>query len=166
MRINRSQSPGSRTALVIHSQGKIGLVDPANRRPNPLLQRLLEADYTVLAVDVFLTGEYHTAWGQGGRVQNIRHFTTYNRTDAALRVQDILTSLAYLTTRVMEATSILSESARPACGVCWREPSRQSRSASLPMRHSSPIAEDASYVDRLFIPGFCARPAACGRHSP
>ncbi len=28
--------------------------------------------------------------------QSIRHFTTYNRTDAAHRVQDILTSLAHL----------------------------------------------------------------------
>ena len=96
VRITPSKSPGRRTALVIHPQGKAALVDAANRRPNPLLRHLLDADYTVLAVDVFLTGEYQTPWSQGGRVQSIRHFTTYNRTDAAHRVQDILTSLAYL----------------------------------------------------------------------
>ena len=153
VRINRSQSPGSRTALVIHSQGKIGLVDPANRRPNPLLQRLLEADYTVLAVDVFLTGEYHTAWGQGGRVQNIRHFTTYNRTDAALRVQDILTSLAYLT-----HTSDGGDIDLIGIGEAglWCLLARAVAPVSIRVVADAaqfPIAEDARYVDRLFIPG-------------
>ena len=153
VRITPTRSPGSRSALVIHPQGKIGLVDPANRRPNPLLQRLLEADYTVLAVDVFLTGEYHTAWGQGGRVQNIRHFTTYNRTDAALRVQDILTSLAYLT-----HTSDGGDIDLIGIGEAglWCLLARAVAPVSIRVVADAaqfPIAEDTSYVDRLFIPG-------------
>ena len=153
VRITPTRSPGSRTALVIHPQGKIGLVDPANRRPNPLLRRLLEADYTVLAVDVFLTGEYHTAWGQGGRAQNIRHFTTYNRTDAALRIQDILTSLAYQT-RTADGRNV------DLIGIgdagLWCLLARAVAPVSIRVVADAaqfPIAEDASYVDRLFIPG-------------
>ena len=150
---------------MIHPQGKIGLVDPANRRPNPLLQRLLEADYTVLAVDVFLTGEYHTAWGQGGRVRIFAISTTYNRTDAALRIQDILTSLAYL-----PHTSDGGDIDLIGIGEAglWCLLARAVAPVSIRVVADAaqlPIAEDASYVDRLFIPA-CARPATCGRHSP
>lgn len=153
VRFTPSGSSARRTALVIHPQGKGALVDSANRRPNALLQHLLDADYEVLAVDVFLTGEYHTAWGRGGRFQNIRHFTTYNRTDAALRIQDILTSWAYLANttegRNVDLIGIgdaglwclLARAVGPTSGPVVADAAQFS------------IDDDASYVDRVFIPG-------------
>ena len=154
VRITPTRSPGRRTALVIHSQGKVALVDPANRRPNTLLRHLLEADYTVLAVDVFLTGEYHTAWGQGGRVQNTRHFTTYNRTDTALRIQDILTSLAYLADNIADGPDVDLIGTGEAGLWCLLARVVAPISTRLVADAARfPIADDASYIDRLFIPG-------------
>ena len=107
----------------------------------------------MLAVDVFLTGEYHTAWGQGGRVQNIRHFTTYNRTDAALRIQDILTSLAYLahTNDGPDIDLIGIGEAGLWCLLARAVAPISVRTVADAARFS--IDDDPSYIDRLFIAG-------------
>lgn len=50
--------------------------------------------FDVLAMDAFLTG-----MASGERERDVRFFTTYNRTDDAERVQDVLTALAFLKSR-------------------------------------------------------------------
>jgi hypothetical protein len=82
--------------LVVHENGKAALVDAANAKPGVLVSELLKQGQAVLAIDCFLTGEYNTPFAQTKRNENVRHFTTFNRTDTALRIQDILTGLAYL----------------------------------------------------------------------
>lgn len=91
--------------LIVHENGKAALVDAANAKPGALVSELLKQGQTVLAIDCFLTGEYNTPFAQTKRNENVRHFTTFNRTDTALRVQDILTGLAYLKSRT-EGSSI------------------------------------------------------------
>jgi hypothetical protein len=61
------------------------VVEPAS---NDLILRLVKADYTVLSLKLF----------PGGRQipDKVKFFTTYNRTDEASRVQDILTAIALL----------------------------------------------------------------------
>jgi hypothetical protein len=61
------------------------VVEPAS---NDLILRLVKADYTVLSLKLF----------PGGRQipENVKFFTTYNRTDEANQVQDILTAIALL----------------------------------------------------------------------
>jgi len=84
--------------LLVHSSGKGALVDERQGLPGESVQALLAKGMRVLAIDAFLTGEYQTAGGQVGRNLNgITHWTTYNRTDHAERVQDILTAIAFLT---------------------------------------------------------------------
>ncbi len=106
---------GQKVVLAVHSAGKAALLvgldtdspsvppakgDGASRgaewfATESILAVLLSHGYAVLTADIFLTGEYHAPWGQNGRDQSARFFTTYNRTDLALRIQDILTTLAY-----------------------------------------------------------------------
>ena len=86
---------GSAT-LIVHPDGKANLIDSETGQPTRLITDLLTAGESVLMVDVFLTGEHQPADGQAIRDESVRYFTTYNRTDAALCVQDILTALAYL----------------------------------------------------------------------
>ncbi len=87
---------GSRPAtLIVHSKGKANLIDAETGTPTSLITDLLGKGQAVLAVDVFMAGEY----GGIQREESGNHFTTYNRTNAALRVQDILTSVAYLNGR-------------------------------------------------------------------
>ena len=96
---------GSAT-LIVHPQGAMNLIDPETGQPIRLVRDLLAAGESVLGVDLFLTGARRAADGKVIRDDSIRHFTTYNRTDAALRVQDILTALAYLKSQA--AVSILN----------------------------------------------------------
>jgi len=62
--------------------------------PSPMVAALLRRGHTVLCIDPFLTGSARPADWQG-RPQ-ARFFLTFNRSDTAERVQDILTALAYL----------------------------------------------------------------------
>lgn len=87
----RPLGAGTPAVLVVHPQGKAALADAAKGQPGSLVAGLLEAGYAVLAIDPFLTGE-----GRGARSEACPHFTTYNQTTTACRVQDILTALAYL----------------------------------------------------------------------
>lgn len=78
--------------LVVCPEGKAALVDVGRSAPGPLVAGLLERGQAVLAIDAFSTGERAGA----RRDESLPFFTTFNRTDTALRVQDILTGLAYL----------------------------------------------------------------------
>ena len=79
---------GSKEAtLVIHPRGA-----EAARR-TPVVQSLVDSGRSVLMIDTFQTGNAHAY-----RNRSSRYFLTYNRSDDANRVQDILTALAFLKT--------------------------------------------------------------------
>ena len=81
--------------LIVHPEGKEKLIDSETGDPSPLITDLLSADRRVLLIDVFGTGEH----GDYERSEDTGFFTTYNRTTAALRVQDIVTALRCFTGR-------------------------------------------------------------------
>ena len=81
--------------VIVHPEGKEKLIDAETGEPLPLITDLLSADRKVLLIDVFGTGE-HTDYE---RSEDTNYFTTYNRTTAALRVQDIVTALHCFTSR-------------------------------------------------------------------
>ncbi len=80
------RSPRNPTVvLLVHPEGKEAASQSA------LAAELLRRGCAVFSLDAFQTGEH-----RGTRDTSDRFFTTYNRTDDAERVQDILTALAYL----------------------------------------------------------------------
>ena len=81
--------------LIVHPEGKEQLIDSETGEPLPLITDLLSADRKVLLIDVFGTGEHQDY----ERPEDTGFFTTYNRTAAALRVQDIVTTLRCFTDR-------------------------------------------------------------------
>ena len=81
--------------LIVHPEGKEKLVDSETGEPLSLITDLLSTDRKVLLIDVFGTGEHQDY----ERPEDTGYFTTYNRTAAALRVQDIVTTLRYFTGR-------------------------------------------------------------------
>ena len=81
--------------VIVHPEGKAKLIDIETGEPSPLITDLLQTDRKVIIIDVFETGEH----GDYSRAEDINYFTTYNRTTTALRVQDILTTLQYFSTR-------------------------------------------------------------------
>ena len=81
--------------LIVHPEGKEKLIDSETGNPLPLITDLLSTDRKVLLIDVFGTGEH----GDYERSEDTNYFTTYNRTTAASRVQDIVTTLRCFTGR-------------------------------------------------------------------
>jgi dienelactone hydrolase len=82
--------------LVVHPKGKAALVDFPSGEPCGLVLRMLEKDQMILAIDTFLTGDHHSPFAKTQRERYCRYFTTFNPVDESLRVQDILTAIAYL----------------------------------------------------------------------
>ena len=78
--------------IIIHPDGKAGLVQ-ANGEPIPLIRNLLKMGQYVGSVDCFLTGGYLSKDGKLQRPLAPEQDLTYNRTDLAYRVQDILTAI-------------------------------------------------------------------------
>ena len=81
--------------LIVHPEGKEKLINSETGEPLSLITALLSADQKVLIIDVFGTGEHSNY----ERSEGTNYFTTYNRTTAALRVQDIVTTLRGFTGR-------------------------------------------------------------------
>ncbi len=81
--------------LIVHPEGKEKLIDAETGEPSNLITDLLSADRKVLLIDVFGVGEHQDY----ERPEDTSFFTTYNRTAAALRVQDIVTALHCFTGR-------------------------------------------------------------------
>ena len=81
--------------VIVHPEGKEKMIDEASGEPLPIITDLISSDRKVLTIDVFGTGEH----GEYERSDETGFFTTYNRTTAALRIQDILTTLLYYSTR-------------------------------------------------------------------
>ncbi|MGQ9731521.1 MAG: alpha/beta hydrolase family protein [Candidatus Zipacnadales bacterium] len=61
----------------------------ADMEHHPVVQELLRRERTVILADCFLIGDNQLAKGSE-RNREAKYFTTYNRTDTALRVQDIV----------------------------------------------------------------------------
>jgi dienelactone hydrolase len=76
--------------LLVHPDGKEALLNGS------LLKQLRACGQAVFAIDCFNTGEHVGPAESADRLTRYKFFDTYNRTDTANRVQDILTSLAYL----------------------------------------------------------------------
>ena len=76
-----------RATLVVHPDG----VEGASAQEASLVEPLHRRGHLVAAIDAFNTGRVRAP-----RDTSDRFFTTYNRTDDANRVQDILTALAWL----------------------------------------------------------------------
>ncbi|MFW6162304.1 MAG: alpha/beta hydrolase family protein [Planctomycetota bacterium] len=84
-----------RVWVVVLPEGKAGLLNAATGEPTPLLGELLRTGQAVLAIDPYLTGEYHSPFAETKQKRDKKYFTTYNRTLLVQRVQDILTALAF-----------------------------------------------------------------------
>ncbi len=88
--------------LVVHAEGKAQFVDETveiaarsllagsrTTSDSSILTELLTLNHKLLLIDVFGTGEHNDYQ----RAEDTTYFTTYNRTTAALRIQDIVTAL-------------------------------------------------------------------------
>jgi dienelactone hydrolase len=108
VRLWPATTPSRRATLVVHPAG----VEGASARAASIVDPLRGRGHLVASLDAFGTGSARSA-----RDTSDRFFTTYNRTDDALRVQDVLTALAWLRGRdgVLSVSLVGLERAGPWC---------------------------------------------------
>jgi len=82
------------TVVVVSDQPRKSLLEADGHQPGPMVRALLDRGRQVLLVDVFLVGDNQLSPGSDRR-PDARFFDTYNRTDLALHVQDIVMALLY-----------------------------------------------------------------------
>lgn len=87
------------TVVVVDGRGKAALADLENGVPGPLVAGLIAQGKAVLAIDAFLLGEHNACAKAAVRHVTCRFHDTFQPTDTACRVQDVLTALAYLRSR-------------------------------------------------------------------
>ena len=131
---------GAVTALVIDPRGAEAA------RKSALVQDLIKAGRSVLLIDCFQTGS-----AVAPRDRSHRFFTTFNRTDDANRVQDILTALAFLTSRKTGALELFGTDA--ASLWCLFAAAIAPPEVSLHAETGWFRGSDADYLHSFFVPG-------------
>ncbi|GIX06452.1 MAG: acetylxylan esterase [Candidatus Poribacteria bacterium] len=130
--------------IVLLSSEGMGRFEPEER----LTAALLEAGYGVLSFDPFQIGEA----AKVPRDRSGKHFETFNPSDAACRVQDLLTVLAYLRSR-SERTHVLGTE-EAGLWALWARPYWEEEGVFIADLAELPLHEDGTYLDPLhYLPG-------------
>jgi len=134
--------PGSAqgAALVVHPEGA------GQARQSPVVRELLGAKRPVLMIDAFQTGS-----AVAPRDRSHRYFLTFNRSDDAHRVQDILTALKFLSAQQAGRIQLvgLGRAALWALFAAAVAPIEIQLSADL----SGFEGRDQDFIERFFVPG-------------
>lgn len=91
----RRPRAGGLPTLIVHPEGSAWVLSSSESRDG-LVQQLLTRGGTVMGIDAFQTGRAKIARDNSEKGTGHRYFTTFNRTDDANRIQDVLTAISYL----------------------------------------------------------------------
>ncbi len=91
----RRPRAGVLPTLIVHPEGSAWVLSSSESRDG-LVQQLLTRGGTVMGIDAFQTGRAKVARDTSDKGTGHRYFTTFNRTDDANRIQDVLTAITHL----------------------------------------------------------------------
>lgn len=95
----RSNKPETqKVVLLTHHDGKGHFISPDGSL-HPALQNLMQKGYAIALIDLFLTGEYQSPREKIKRKETSNFLDTFLNTRPAEQVQDIVTSLVWLSSR-------------------------------------------------------------------
>ena len=122
-------------------------------RRTPEVTRLVESGRSVLTIDAFQTGS-----AVAPRDRSVRNFLTFNKSDDANRVQDILTALAWLNTRLADDKKRSSAPPRliglgKAAVWCLFAAAVARQPVDLQADLGGFTGADQDYIDSFFVPG-------------
>ena len=123
--------------LVVHPDG----AEAARRTPE--VARLVEAGRSVLIIDAFQTGS-----AVAPRDRSVKNFLTFNKSDDANRVQDILTALAWLNTPHTRLIGL-----GKAAVWCLFAAALSRHPVDLQADLGGFTGADQDYIDSFFVPG-------------
>ena len=85
--------------LIVDGKGKAALTDPETGGPGALVAGLIAQGKAVMTIDAFLLGDHHSPHARAERQSSGEFADTFLPTDTGYRIQDVVTSLAYLRSR-------------------------------------------------------------------
>lgn len=132
-----------KATLVVHPDGLAG----ASAREATLVEPLRRGGRLVASIDAFNTGDARAPRDTGDRF-----FTTYNRTDDAHRVQDVLTALAWLKRRPGVRHVSLVGLDRAGLWCLLAQALVPGLDAAVADADRFPTDRDEAYLDRISIP--------------
>ena len=149
LRPTRQSKPAA--TLVVSHEGKNTLFDPGTG-PRPAVAELLAAGQTVLLVDCWGTGEAQIRKARDERAAKINHYLTYNRSDDANRIQDILTGLGYVRTlRAIKRIDLVGLGYAGPWALLARTQAPFVRNTTVDMAGLR-VSRDQDFMDHLLIP--------------
>jgi dienelactone hydrolase len=163
--VAQAKAQGKSPTVVLVSDGpRKDLLDDTGHGPGPLVKTLVDAGRQVLLIDPFSVGENQLSADSDRRTDE-KFFDTYNRTDLALRVQDIVAALLYAPTRAGGGPiSLIGQGDAglwcllASAGIRGHDPVRSSRtgivspdSVVVDMAGFDATSDDA-YLTRLYTP--------------
>jgi len=139
--------------LIVHPEGLAWVLSSSESREG-LVQGLLARGGVVMGLDAFQTGRSKTtAEVTGENDRGTRFFTTFNRTDDANRVQDILTAIAALRQQTgQEAVNLVGMGQAGVWSLFARALADSHVALTADLAQFDPTA-DAEYVNHFFVPG-------------
>ncbi len=144
-----AKGSGASATLVVSDQGRCGHSCSA---ANPLVSKLLSDGRTVPLIDPWGLGKAKIPASRDQRAAKINHFLTYNRSDDANRIQDILTALGYLQTlRGVTRIDLVGLGAAGNWALLARTQAGFVRRTIVDMA-ASRLTRDEDFVNHLMIP--------------
>jgi dienelactone hydrolase len=132
-----------RSVLIVHPDGVAG----ASAHDGSLIEPLRRQGCVVASIDAFNTGS-----ARAQRDTSDRFFTTYNRTDDANRVQDVLTTLAWLKGQPGGRSVSLVGLERAGLWCLLAQALAPGLDAVVADADAFPSGSDDAYLDRVFVP--------------
>lgn len=131
---------GERAALVVHPEGA------RQARETPVVRQLQREGRTLLLIDAFQTGA-----AVAPRNRSHRYFLTFNRSDDACRVQDILTALRMLQAKRYRDLRLIGLGKAAVWALF------AAAVAPIPLQLTADLADfagrDEDFIERFFVPG-------------
>jgi dienelactone hydrolase len=146
-------NPAAKPTLIVHPEGGAWALSSSVSRDG-LVARLLAAGGDVMAIDAFqlahAVAPRPDLAAVGRRAET--YFTTFNRTEAANRVLDVVTAIPYARKRMgaEQINLVCLESAGPWCALARAVASGSIRLAADLNQFDA--SKDEEYVEKLFIP--------------
>ena len=143
---------GARPTLIVHPEGGAWALSSSESREG-LVAKLLAAGGDVMAIDAFQLAHAvapRDIASAGRRAET--YFTTFNRTDTANRVLDVVTAIPYLRERTgaTEINLVCMGEAGPWCALARAVASGSIRLAAD--LYEFDASSDEAFVEKLFVP--------------
>ena len=145
-------NPAVRPTLIVHPEGVAWVLSSSESREG-LVRSLVARGGVVMGIDAFQTGRSRTTAATPEGERQRRYFTTFNRTDDANRMQDILTAIAAL--RRQTGQQAVNLAGMGEAGV-WSVFARALSDADVSLLADIAqfyAASDEEYIKHFFVPG-------------